>query len=109
MIVGFIILILPFIAIASLLVYGVIYFTRRNKIGKQSKGCHFLRYVFVGYCLSLFYLTIGWYYPDITFSPSYHLLNLHPFIWVTDVYTMGVKHMIEISLLVFFGMEIMKD
>ena len=105
MIWGFLILTLPFIAIISFVIYGLIYLVTKKRIGKRTVGYHLTRYVFIGYCFSLLYLTILWYYPYINFHPDYYMYNLKPFIWVSEVYAMGWGKMIE-QLLLNIGMFI---
>ena len=41
------------------------------------------------------YLTILWYYPYITFRPEHYFWNLRPFVWLTQVYEMGMRRMLE--------------
>lgn len=103
MIMSFFMFVLPAILLAGAIVYLPWYLSIRIRHGRQTFLYHFSRYTLVGYALSLLYLTILWYYPDITFCPEYHMLNLVPFIWVREVYEMGVKKMIE-QLLLNIGM-----
>lgn len=67
-------------------------------VGRRRKRS-FLRslalYLFSGYCVSLFYFTILWYYPDITLFPQYRFLNVTPFVWVRETYDMGFRRMME--------------
>jgi glycopeptide antibiotics resistance protein len=84
---------LPVIALFSLLIYLPIYFLQKRRFGKQPFVRHLVVYAFIGYCLSLLYLTVLWYYPNITFDPGYYFLNLQPFIWVREVYDMGTEKM----------------
>lgn len=103
MLLGYIIIIFPIIAVLSLIFISplLIY----NKIHQRRKP--FIRYVviyaFIGCCMSLCYLTILWYYPDITFHPAYHFLNLKPFVWINEVYDMGFNKMIQ-QLVLNIGM-----
>ncbi|MGN0514368.1 MAG: VanZ family protein [Lachnospiraceae bacterium] len=105
MISGFIIMALPFISIISAIAYlpFALYITKR--LGRQTFLYHLVRFAFIGYLLSLIYLTLLWYYPDITFQPEYYFLNLKPFIWVREVYDMGIKKMYE-QLILNVGMFI---
>lgn len=105
MIWGFVIMVLPAIAVLSGLIYIVIALFMRNKVGKKAFLYHFVRFSFIGYILSLIYLTILWYYPFITFKPETYMYNLIPFIWVREVYTMGVSAMVE-QLVLNIGMFI---
>ena len=102
---GFIIFILPVVAVVSAAIYIPVYFLSRHSTGKQPFSHHLFRYALIGYLLSLVYLTLLWYYPNITFTPEYHFLNLIPFDWVTNEYTMGKAKMAE-QLLLNIGMFI---
>lgn len=103
MLLGFVVLALPFIVVVAAIIYIPWFLYTKQHYGKQTWMHHFVRYVFVGYVLSLVYLTILWYYPDITFKPDYYFLNLRPFIWVNEVYDMGVRRMMS-QLLLNIGM-----
>lgn len=84
---------LPLLAAACILAYVPygIYVTRLN--GRRS-GLYHLAKCLLGLCVaSLLYLTIFFFYPNITFHPAQHHLNLHPFIWVTECYTAGPRVM----------------
>lgn len=105
MLLGFVIAILPPIAAVSALIYLPYLLYSNRRYGKKKFSYHFIKYTFVGYCISLVYLTILWYYPDITFSPDHHFLNLRPFVWMYEVYDMGVKKMAE-QLILNIGMFI---
>jgi len=105
MILGYLILVLPYVAVISALVYLPYYFYSNHRYGRQTFLHHFVKYAFIGCCLSLIYLTLLWYYPDITFRPDYYFLNLRPFIWLNETYQMGVKRMAG-QLLLNIGMFI---
>ncbi len=84
---------LPLLAAACILAYVPygIYVTRLN--GRRS-GLYHLAKCLLGLCVaSLLYLTIFFFYPNITFHPAQYHLNLHPFIWVTECYTAGPRVM----------------
>ena len=81
------------IAIVSLIIYVIIYFVRKHKEERKTFLCHFMRYLLIACILSLVYLTILWGGIDV--GVDYHLLNLRPFIWLTEVYEMGHAKMIE--------------
>jgi len=83
----------PVIAILSAAVYAPFALAVRGK--GRDKWYHLARFAFVGCVLSLFYLTIMWYYPNISFHPEYYFLNLQPFVWITECYTMGVRRMLQ--------------
>ena len=84
---------LPLLAAACILAYvpyGV-YVTRLN--GRRS-GLYHLAKCLLGLCVaSLLYLTVFFFYPNISFHPARHHLNLVPFIWVTECYTAGPRIM----------------
>lgn len=105
MILGFIVTALPFISIISAIAYlpYALYITKR--LGRQTFLFHFVKYAFIGYLFSLIYLTLLWYYPDLTFQPEHYFLNLKPFIWVQEGYEMGTKKMME-QLILNVGMFI---
>ena len=78
------------VCILAYVPYGV-YVTRVN--GPRS-GLYHLAKCLLGLCAaSLLYLTIFFFYPNITFHPAEHHLNLRPFIWVTECYTAGPRVM----------------
>lgn len=93
MLVYFFLFVFPIAALASLVLYAPWALLARRK-GKRGMLFHLPRYTFVGYLLSLVYLTLLFYYPDITFHPDHHFLNLRPFVWVTETYDMGVGKML---------------
>lgn len=106
MISDFIIIALPVISVISAIAYLPFALLITKRIGRQTLLYHLVRFAFIGYLLSLIYLTLLWYYPDITFHPDYYLLNLKPFIWVREVYGMGIKKMYE-QLILNVGMFIL--
>ena len=84
---------LPLLAAVCILAYVPygIYVTHLN--GRRS-GLYHLAKCLLGLCVaSLLYLTVFFFYPNITFHPAQHHLNLHPFIWVTECYTAGPRVM----------------
>lgn len=103
MLISFFLLELPAIALVSGILYLPYLLWSKRRSGKQNLGFHLVRYAFLGYCLSLLYLTVLWYYPDITFFPECHMLNLRPFVWLTECYEMGPRKMAE-QLLLNVGM-----
>ena len=92
---GYIVKELPIIAVLSLLICGPIiaYDKRCRNIRPIIR--YIVLYAFIGCSLSLLYLTVLWYYPNITFRPEYRFLNLKPFIWVRETYDMGFRKMIQ--------------
>lgn len=95
MIISFFIYLLPVVALIGLIVYTVGYFIFRPRTGKLPFFRHLTVWAFLCYCLSLIYLTLLWYWPDITFRPEWYFLNLRPFVWVTETYEMGTAKMLE--------------
>ncbi len=91
----FLLRVLPFVAIISLLLYGPVYFMNKKEYGKRPFIRHLSIYVFIGVLLSLLYATILIDGFDITFNPGYHLLNLIPFVWISENYEMGFAKMIQ--------------
>lgn len=105
MIVSFVLMILPAAALVSALVYLPVYLVNRRRVGQRPFARHLTLYAAIGCALSLIYLTLLWYWPDITFRPEWHFLNLRPFVWVTETYEMGVQKMLK-QLLSNVGMFI---
>ena len=103
MVLSFFLYTLPVIALLAAIVYLPWYLIVRLRHGRQTFLYHAFRYALTGYALSLLYLTVLWYYPFITFRPEYYFLNLVPFVWVREVYQMGVQKMIK-QLLLNIGM-----
>lgn len=83
------------IAAVSALVYFPYGRSITRRAGRQPFSFHLVKYLLIGYLLSLLYLTIFWHISAIPFPLRYHSLNLTPFIWVTEVYGMGVKKMAQ--------------
>ncbi|MDO5400255.1 MAG: VanZ family protein [Eubacteriales bacterium] len=92
MLLYYVLFVLPAVAAVSLVLYLPWGLAGRRRGGL---AYHLPRYALVGYGLSLLYLTILWYYPNITFRPEYYFWNLRPFVWVTEVYDMGLRRMLE--------------
>lgn len=99
MIGSFFIFYLPLIAAVSLILYCPVYLVGRHKYGKRPFARHLAQYALTGYALSLLYLTVLWYYPDLSFDQRWHFLNLHPFVWLSRAYEMGEGKMTEQLLL----------
>ncbi|HWR19000.1 MAG TPA: VanZ family protein [Clostridia bacterium] len=109
MLLGYVVRVLPVIALFSLLIYLPVYLVQKHRFGKRPFARHMVVYAFIGCCLSLLYLTILWYYPDITFHPGYYMLNLEPFVWTREVYSMGTVKMfkqlaVNIVMFIPYGM-----
>lgn len=96
---SFLTFILPIIALISLLLYLPYVRYSNRHIGKQTLSYHFFRYTFLGYLISLLYLTIFWGISSYQFPTEYYFLNLRPFVWLYEVYDMGIKKMMEQLLL----------
>ncbi len=94
MLLSFLIFILPVIGLITAAVYFP-FFAHFRRLGKRSLLFHLPRFALTGFFLCLIYLTILWYYPDITFHPDFYFLNLRPFVWVTEVYAMGPVKMVQ--------------
>jgi glycopeptide antibiotics resistance protein len=95
MISGFILLVFPVVAVLSAIIYLPYYIYVRKKYGKKTVVFHLSKYALIGCVLSLVYLTLLWYYPYITFHPENYFLNVIPFVWVKESYTMGMQKMLE--------------
>lgn len=93
MLIYYAVFVFPVIALLSAVLYLPFFLAHRKE--KYSKLYHLARYALIGCALSLLYLTILWYYPDITFRPEYYFWNLRPFVWLTQVYEMGLRRMLE--------------
>lgn len=93
MLLFYVLFVFPVIALVSLV--GYLPWAWAGRRVKRSLLCHLTRYALIGCALSLLYLTILWYYPDITFRPESYFLNLRPFVWLTEVYEMGARRMVE--------------
>lgn len=105
MILGYIIMVFPAIASVSLFFIFLVFLYDKHKKCKRPTLRYVALFTFIGYCLSLVYLTILWYYPDITFHPKYRFYNIQPFIWVSETYEMGLKKMMQ-QLVLNIGMYI---
>ena len=91
MLLGYLILIFPMIALLSLVLYLPVYFTHRKKYGKRPFIRHLAIYALIGTAASIIYITILIYGEEITFFPEYHMLNLVPFAWLEDLREWGGK------------------
>ena len=83
----------PVIALLSAAAYAPFALSARGK--ERSRWYHLARFALIGCGLSLIYLTVLWYYPNISFHVEYHFLNLQPFVWLTECYEMGVRRMLR--------------
>lgn len=105
MLLGYIVMVFPIIAIISLfIIFPIFLYDKHNKC-KHSAIRYVVLFAFIGYCISLVYLTILWYYPNISFHPEYRFYNLRPFIWISETYEMGVRRMMQ-QLVLNIGMYI---
>lgn len=95
MIIYYLLMVLPVVAVLSLLVYLPIFCINKKKHGKRPFVRHLVIYALIGVVLSILYATILIDGINITFHPGYHLLNLIPFIWVKETYEMGAARMVE--------------
>ena len=103
MLLGYLVSVLPYVAGISAVIYLPYYLYSNRRYGRQTFLHHLVRYGFVGFCLSLVYLTLLWYYPYLTFRPDCYFLNLRPFMWMKETYIMGTKKMAE-QLILNIGM-----
>ena len=84
---------LPVLAAVCVLAY-VPYGVYVTKCNGQRPGLYHLAKCLLGLCVaSLLYLTVFFFYPNISFHPEAYHLNLVPFIWVTECYTAGPRIM----------------
>lgn len=95
MLLYYLIVILPVMAVLSLLIYLPVALWRRRQMGARPMIRHLVLYALTGAVLSLLYLTIFIDGLALDFSPDYHLLNLTPFAWIWEPYTMGTAHMVR--------------
>lgn len=84
---------LPILALAGAALYALLCLPGWKRARMRPFVRHAVLWTAVCCGLSLLYLTILWYWPDITFHPGYHLLNLRPFVWVKETYVMGARRM----------------
>lgn len=95
MLLYYLIIILPVMAVLSLLIYLPYALWRRRRIGARPMIRHLVLYALIGAVLSLLYLTIFIDGLALNFSPDYHLLNLTPFAWLREPYAMGTANMVR--------------
>lgn len=108
MLLYYLLFVLPVMALLSALIYAP-FAVRLRRGGKRTVCFHLARFALIGCVLSLIYLTVLWYYPNITFRPEWYFLNLRPFVWVTECYAMGMRKMIgqlitNIAMFVPYGL-----
>ncbi|MGM9987627.1 MAG: VanZ family protein [Bacillaceae bacterium] len=82
-------------SIISALIYLPIFIIQRKK--KAPVIRHLTIYVLIGCFVVIAIATI--FLGGITFKPDHYFLNLKPFIWVNETYTMGFDKMIRQLLL----------
>lgn len=95
MVVGYLIMVLPIMAVLSLLIYMPIFIWNKRRYGRRPMMRHLAIYVLIGVVMSILFATIFIDGMNITFHPGYHLLNLMPFIWIRQTYVMGTAKMFE--------------
>ena len=54
---------------------------------------HLIIYTFLVYCCIVVFATL--LLGGLNFQPGYYLLNLRPFVWVSETYVMGWSRMVE--------------
>ncbi|HBI72004.1 MAG TPA: hypothetical protein DDY59_02300, partial [Lachnospiraceae bacterium] len=79
MILFYLLMVLPVVAVFSLIIYLPVFCLNKKKYGKKPFIRHLAIYSLIGVVLSILYATILINGRDITFHPGYHLLNLIPF------------------------------
>lgn len=84
----------PMIAIVCAALCFVIFLLMKARGKNRAFVRYFMLWGFMCYCAALVYFTLLWYWPDITFAPEWHLLNLEPFIWTKETYQMGTAKML---------------
>lgn len=94
MLLGFIILALPIIAILSLLIYLPYYIYTKKHDGKKTFLFHLIKYTLIGCIISVLFLTLFWGGIELS-APSLERVNLIPFVWINKTYVMGERRMIE--------------
>lgn len=94
---GYLIMVLPVVAVISLILYLPIYFVKRKKYGKRPFIRHIVNFTFIVVALSILYVTFGTIVIDgfITFKPEHHYLNLLPFAWVKEMNEIGIGEILK--------------
>lgn len=82
MILGYLLLIFPAIAILSFFIYLPIFLFNKKRIGRQPFIRHLLRYCLIGVVVSIIYITIFLFGGEIAYNPNFNRLNLIPFSWL---------------------------
>ncbi len=95
MLLGYILFILPPVAVLAALVYLPFWLLQRRRGVRLPWWVHLARYALAGCVFSLLYLTIFWAIDENTFPVMYHFYNLRPFVWLTEVYEMGAAKMLR--------------
>lgn len=95
MLIFYLLVVFPAVALLSLLCYLPVWRLRRRRLGRRPFLRHLTIYALIGAVLSLLYATIFIGGFALNVSPGYHLLNLTPFAWVRNPYEMGAARMIE--------------
>lgn len=94
---GLLMLGLPIAAVLAAFIYLPLYFYQRKNNVDWLR--HAACYVFIGACVLISFATL---FLGIRFNLNYGKLNLRPFIWITEVYDMGFRPMIEQLILNVF-------
>ncbi len=95
LIIGFIIMVAPIAAGLSCITYLPIAWIHQKRHGKSPWIRHLANFVFIGIIWSILYITILIYGTELTFHPGFHMINLIPFVWVKETYTMGMRQMLS--------------
>lgn len=94
---GLLMLGLPLSAIIAAFIYLPFYFYQRKNNVDWLR--HAICYTFIGACVLISFATL---FLGVRFNLNYGKLNLRPFIWLTEVYDMGFRPMIEQLILNIF-------
>ena len=94
---GLLMLGLPMSAIIAAFIYLPLYFNQRKNNVDWLR--HAICYTFIGACVLISFATL---FLGVRFNLNYGKLNLRPFIWLTEVYDMGFRPMIEQLILNIF-------
>ncbi len=98
----YVIIVFPIILLFSLALYLPCCLFFRQKHGKRPFLRHLAIFALLGTALSLLYATL--LAGGLQLPPSYRLINLVPFAWVKETYSMGPRRMAEQLILnVFMG------
>lgn len=110
MILGYLFLIFPIMAILSLFIYFPIFLLRRKAKGKQPFIRHLVCYGLIGVVLSILYITIFLIGGEISLNPNLNRLNLVPFSWLKSAWQSGrnfVINQLVLNIIMFIPLGIL--